>query len=88
MVSDEEIIPLGGKEMKKMMTMLLGAALALGTVSAFAQEKSATTSPSAAAVKPTRVKAAKPAKVKPTKTAKVKPAKAKKQKKATTARKQ
>jgi hypothetical protein len=91
MVSDGEIIPLGGKEMKKLMTMLLGTALALGTVSAFAQEKGATTSPSTAAAKTTTTKApkrAKHAKVKPTKVAKVKPAKARKQNKVKTAQKQ
>jgi hypothetical protein len=88
MVSDEEIIPLGGHEMKKLMTMLLGTALALGTVSAFAQEKSASTTPSTAAARPTKAKAAKRAKhakVKPSKVAKVKPAKARKQNKVKTA---
>jgi len=91
MVSDEEMIPSGGREMKKLMTMLLGAALALGTVSAFAQEKGAGATPATAAAKPTATKAAKRAKhakVKPTKVAKVKPAKARKQNKVKTARKQ
>jgi phage protein D len=78
--------------MKKLMTMLLGAALALGTVSAFAQEKGAATSPSTAVAKRTHTKAmkpAKPAKVKPVKLVKVnkvKPAKARKQLKAKTAK--
>ena len=70
--------------MKKLMTMLLGTALALGAVSAVAQAKGATTSPITAVAKPTTTKKAKPtkrAKVKPTKVAKVKPAKARKQNK-------
>lgn len=76
--------------MKKLMTMLLGTALALGTVSAFAQERDATTPPRTAAAKPTTTKAAKRtkhAKVKPRKAAKVKPAQARKQNKVKTARK-
>jgi hypothetical protein len=54
--------------MKKLMTMLLGAGLALGTVSAFGQ---VTTPPAATdTAKPAKTKAAKPAKVKKPKVAK------------------
>ena len=77
--------------MKRLMTMLLGAALAFGTV-AFAQEKPATTPASATAAKPAKTKAAKATKAKahkakPAKAAMVKPAKAKAPKKTATAQK-
>ncbi len=66
--------------MKKLATMLLGLSLALGTVTAFAQDQNAN-SPAAAT---TKAKRAKPAKVSKAKPAKVKPAKTKKEKKPAT----
>ena len=74
--------------MKRLMTMLLGTALALGTV-AFAQEKAPTTPPSAAtAAKPARTRAAKPARARAHKAkaakAKAKPATVKTHKKTRT----
>ena len=69
--------------MKRLMTMLLGTALALGTV-AFAQEKAPATPPSAATTaKPARTKAAKPARARAHK-AKAKPATVKTHKKTRT----
>jgi hypothetical protein len=56
----------GREDMKKLMTMLLGAGLALGTVSAFGQvtNPSASTDTAKPAKKPAKTKVAKPAKVK------------------------
>jgi hypothetical protein len=90
-MSDVEMVPSREEDMKRLMTMLLGTALAFGTV-AFAQEKAATPPSATTTAKPARTKAAKPAKARAhkaraAKAPKAKPATVKTHKKTGTAAK-